>query len=295
VYNKTTNDLLLEFDVPQPAVVATRLDNAGKVTNKGIEIALNTVNISSAGFFWRTNFNFAYNKNEVVDLGGREFITTGIVSGAGLSGVRAQIIMPGHPLGTFFGPLFQGYDAQGNEILTTTGGPLNDGRFVLGDAQPDANFGLSSTMIYKKVDFRFFFQGVTGFSILNNTRLEYQRPSNVFNGINLFRGALEDVANGMSPRTESRFSDRFIENGSFLRLQNVTLGYTFDTQFVKSLRVYVSGDNLFVITNYQGYDPEVNNYAFDPNDATARVPSLGIDYANYPRARVFTFGLSLGL
>jgi iron complex outermembrane receptor protein len=232
----------------------------------------------------------------VVDLGGREFITTGIVSGAGLSGVRAQIIMPGNPLGTFFGPRFQGYDAAGNEIVTTTGGPLNDGRFILGDAQPDFNLGLSNTMIFKKLDFRFFIQGVTGFSVLNNTRLEYQRPSNVFNGINLFRGALEDVANGMSPRTEHRFTDLFIEDASFIRLQNVTVGYTFNAfSNVRSLRVYLSADNLFVLTDYQGYDPEVNNFAFDPLDNTAKVPSLGIDYANYPRSRVFTLGLSLGL
>jgi iron complex outermembrane receptor protein len=131
VYNKTTNDLLLEFPVPQPAVVSTRLDNAGKVTNKGIEIGLNTVNISNPGFFWRTNLNFAYNKNEVVELGDRDFITTGIVSGAGLSDTYAQIVLPGYPLGTFFGPRFLGYDANGNEILSTdvgrperTTGPL---------------------------------------------------------------------------------------------------------------------------------------------------------------------------
>src|SRR5262245_4773640 len=303
VYNKSTNDLLLQFPVPQPAVVETRLDNAGKVTNKGIEIGLNTVNISNPGFFWRTNLNFAYNKNEVVELGDRDFITTGIVSGAGLSDTYAQIVLPGHPLGTFFGPRFLGYDANGAEILSTdvgrperTTGPLHDGRQILGDAQPDVNIGLSSTMIYGKWDFRFFFQGVTGFSLLNNTRLEYQRPSNVFNGINLFRGAVEDVAAGLNPEATVHYTDRFIEDGSFIRLQNVTLGYTFDAfSNLRTLRVYLSADNLFVLTDYQGYDPEVNTYAFDPDNPNARIPSLGIDYANYPRSRVFAFGLSLGL
>jgi iron complex outermembrane receptor protein len=299
VYNKTTNDLLLEFDVPQPAVVSTRLENAGKVTNKGIEISLNTVNVSSAGLFWRTNLNFAYNKNEVVNLGDREFIITGIVSGAGLSNEFAQIVLPGHPLGTFFGPRFLGYDANGNEILSNdpgrperTTGPLKDGRQILGDAQPDFNFGLSNTLMYKKIDFRFFFQAVTGFSILNNTRLEYQRPANVFNGINLFRGALDDVAAGLSPNNESRYSDRFIENGSYLRLQNVTLGYTFGavSTTLRNVRVYLSADNLFVITDYQGYDPEVNTYA-----GSDGVASLGIDYANHPRSRTFAVGLSFGL
>jgi iron complex outermembrane receptor protein len=297
VYNKTTNDLLLEFDVPQPAVVETRLDNAGKVTNKGIEIALNTTNYSSGGFFWRTNFNFASNKNKVVNLGDRNFIITGIVSGAGLSDTRAQIVLPGQPLGTFFGPKFLGFDASGNEILSTdpgrperTTGPLKDGRQILGDAQPDYTFGISNSINYKNVDFRVFVQAVQGFEVLNNTRLEYQRPSNVFNKINLFTGAVADVNAGLKPDATVHYTDRFIEDGSFIRLQNVTLGYTFKTQFVKNLRVYLSADNLAIITDYQGYDPEVNNFAGERG-----VASLGIDYANYPRARTFTLGLGFGL
>jgi iron complex outermembrane receptor protein len=304
VYNKTTEDLLLEIDVPQPAVVATRLTNAGKVTNKGIEVALNTVNIASSNFFWRTNFNFASNSNEVVNLGFnkqgeplREFIITGIVSGAGLSDTRAQIVLPGHPLGTFFGPRFLGYDSNGNEILSTdpgrperSTGPLKDGRQVLGDAQPDFTFGISNILTFKKLDLRVFVQGVVGFDILNNTRLEYQRASNIFNGINFFRGALDDVADGLDPEATVHFTDRFLEDGSYVRLQNVTLGYTFNTQFVRNLRVYLSADNLLTLTGYEGYDPEVNNFAGERG-----VASLGIDYANYPQARTFTLGVNLGL
>jgi iron complex outermembrane receptor protein len=299
-YNKKTNDLLIEFTVPQPAVVSTRLDNVGEVTNKGLEISLNTVNIASGGFFWRTNFNFATNKNEVVDLGGRASIIHGRVSGAGLSDVQAQIVLPGYPLGTFFGPKFLGYDASGNEILSTdpgrperTTGPLGDGRQILGDAQPDYTFGISNSFNYKNFDLRIFVQGVQGNKILNNTRLEYQRPSNVFNGINFFQDAVEDVRQGLNPRNESRYSDRFIEDGSFIRLQNVTLGYTFSTSWfpsLRSLRGYISADNLFVITDYKGYDPEVNNIAVFNG-----VSALGIDYANYPRARTFTLGVNLGL
>lgn len=302
VYQKTTTNLLLEFDVPQPAVVPTRLDNAGEVQNKGIELSLSTINYASSDFFWRTDFNFASNKNEVTDLGEREFIITGRVSGAGLSGVQAQIIREGFPLGTFFGPRFLGYDENGNEILSTDPnrpeskqGPLGDGRFILGDAQPDFTFGISSTMTYKNLDFRFYIQGVQGFDLLNNTRLEYQRPSNVFNGINLFRGAIDDVNNGLAPQATVAYTDRFIEDGSFIRLQNVTLGYTFHGGWVqaarlRNLRLYVSADNLFVITDYTGYDPEVNTFAGEGGP-----PSLGIDYTNYPRARVFTFGINLGL
>ncbi|MDZ7359680.1 MAG: TonB-dependent receptor [candidate division KSB1 bacterium] len=298
-YNKKTTDLLLEFTVPQPAVVSTRLDNVGEVTNKGLEISLNTVNIATGGFFWRTSFNFATNKNEVVDLGGRASIIYGRVSGAGLSDVQAQIAIKGMPLGTFFGPKFLGYDAAGNEILSTdpgrperNTGPLKDGRQFLGDAQPDYTFGISNSLNYKNFDLRVFVQGVQGNKILNNTRLEYQRASNVRNGINFFQDALDDVKAGLNPDATVHFSDRFIEDGSFIRLQNVTLGYTFPANWfpsLRSLRGYISADNLFVITDYKGYDPEVNNVAVFNG-----VYAQGIDYANYPRARTFSFGVNLG-
>ena len=293
LYSKKTTDLLLLFDVPQPAVVSKRLANAGEVTNKGIEVALSMINKSSGNLFWRTDFNFASNKNEVTDLGDRDQIIIGRVNGAGLSAVNAQIIIPGQPLGTFYGRRFLGYNPEGNEILSTEGGPLDDGIVILGDAQPDFTFGISNSINYKNWDFRIFIQGVMGFDILNNTRLEYQRPSNVFNGINFFRGALDDVANGLSPLQSPTFTDQYIEDGSFVRLQNVTLGYTlgavlFNGQ-VKNLRFYLSADNLFVLTGYDGYDPEV--HTFDSAD----VPTLGIDYTNYPRARTFSFGFSFGL
>ncbi len=315
VYNKKTDNLLLEFEAPQPAVVTTILDNAGEVTNKGIEVALNSVNVSSGGFFWRTNLNFASNKNEVSGLGERDFIIHGRVNGAGLSGVFAQIVLPGHPLGTFFGHRFLGFE-NGNEV-TNQNGVWDPGerfidtnengvwdpteellfseRVVIGDAQPDFTFGITNSINFKNWDFQIFFQGVLGVDVLNNTRLEYQRPSNAFNGINLFRDTLDDIANGLDPEAQTAYTDRFIENGSFLRLQNVTLGYTLPDNWVRNLRVrnlrlYLSADNLFIITGYKGYDPEI--HTFDEDDD---VPTLGIDYTQFPRARTLSFGLSFGL
>ncbi len=295
LYQKNTTDLLLNVDIPQPAPVETQIQNIGEVRNRGIELVINTINVASSDFFWRSSINFSANQNEVLDIGEKPAIIHGRVSGAGLSGVNAQIILPGHPLGSFFGPRFLGYDANGNEILSTdpdrpesSQGPLGDGRFILGDAQPDWTFGIASTMVWKDFDLRFAIQGVQGFELLNNTRLEYQRPSNVFNSLNMFADAVKDVEDGLDPNATVAYTDRFIEDGSFIRLQNVTLGYTFDTAFFRNLRVYISADNLLLLTDYQGLDPEVNTF-------TEGVPSLGIDYTNYPRARTFSLGLNIGL
>ena len=291
VYSKTTTDLLVEFDVPQPAVVTTRLDNVGEIANTGIELALNTVNVSTGEFFWRTGFNFASNKNEVVDLGGRDKIVTGTVSGAGLSGVQSQIVLVGEPLGTFFGFKFEGYDpVTGDEILSSEGGPLEDGRQILGNAQPDFTFGISNIINYKNLDFSVDILGVWGIDILNNTRLEYQRPDNVSNGINLFAGAVDDFEAGLGANATVHFTDRFIEDGSYIRLQNVTAGYTLGTDRFSNLRIYVSADNLFVLTDYQGLDPEVHTFETEVDGVAA----LGIDYTSYPRARTFTLGLNIG-
>ncbi len=295
-YRKNTTDLLLDIPVPQPAPVETQVQNIGEVRNTGVEVTLNTINVASSDFFWRSSINFASNKNEVIKLRGEgDFITHGRVSGAGLSGVNAQIIIPGQPLGTFFGPKFLGYDENGNEILSTdpnrpesTQGPLHDGRFFLGNAQPDWTFGIASTMVYKSFDLRFTIQGVQGFEVLNNTRLEYQRPSNVFNSLNMFADAVKDVEDGLGPNATVNYTDRFIEDGSFIRVQNVTLGYTFKTNWFRNLRVFLSADNLLLITDYKGLDPEVNTF-------TEGIPSLGIDYTNYPRARTFSLGINLGL
>ena len=166
--------------------------------------------------------------------------------------------------------------------------PLDERR-IIGNAQPDFTWGISNTITYGNLDFSFSIHGVQGVDIFNNTAMEYQRPSNVTNGINLLSGALDDVDDGMGYLASVRFSDRWIEDGSFIRLQNVTLGYTFNTDRFNKLRLYVSADNLFVLTKYTGYDPEINTFA------SGTVPSLGIDYTNYPRARTFTVGLNIGL
>ena len=287
MYSKTTEDMLVEVNVPQPAVVTTKLDNVGSVENSGLEFFINSVNMSTKDMSWNTSFNFSTNKNNVVSLGKDvEYIVTGQVGGAGLSGVQSAIIKPGEAFGTFFGYELSGYDADGQEILSTDGGPLGDGRRILGSPHPDYTFGMTNQINFGNIDFSFYIWSVQGNEILNNTRLEYQRPSNPFNNINLFSETADDVNDGLGSEAAVALTDKFIEDGSFIRLQNVTIGYTLKTGQFKNLRFYLSADNLITLTDYSGFDPEVS---------TISGLAEGIDYTNYPKAKTISFGINVGL
>ena len=287
MYSKTTEDMLVEVNVPQPAVVTTKLDNVGSVENSGLEFFINSVNMSTKDMSWNTSFNFSTNKNNVVSLGKDvEYIVTGQVGGAGLSGVQSAIIKPGEAFGTFFGYELSGYDADGQEILSTDGGPLGDGRRILGSPHPDYTFGMTNQINFGSFDFSFYIWSVQGNKILNNTRLEYQRPSNPFNNINLFSETADDVNAGLGAEAAVALTDKFIEDGSFIRLQNVTIGYTLKTGQFKNLRFYLSADNLITLTDYSGFDPEVS---------TISGLAEGIDYTNYPKAKTISFGINVGL
>ena len=287
MYSKTTEDMLVEVNVPQPAVVTTKLDNVGSVENSGLEFFINSVNMSTKDMSWNTSFNFSKNNNNVVSLGKDvEYIVTGQVGGAGLSGVQSAIIKPGEAFGTFFGYELSGYDADGQEILSTDGGPLGDGRRILGSPHPDYTFGMTNQITFGNIDFSFYIWSVQGNEILNNTRLEYQRPSNPFNNINLFSETADDVNDGLGSEAAVALTDKFIEDGSFIRLQNVTIGYTLKTGQFKNLRFYLSADNLLTLTDYSGFDPEVS---------TISGLAEGIDYTNYPKAKTISFGINVGL
>jgi len=287
LYSKTTEDMLVEVNVPQPAVVTTKMDNVGSVENSGIEFSLNAPIISTKDMRWNAGFNFTSNKNEVISLGKDvDYIITGPIGGAGLSQVFTSIILPDEPFASFFGWRFLGYDEDGQEILSTDTGPLEDGRELLGSPWPKFTFGISNSMYFGNIDFSFYIWSVQGNKVLNNTRLEYQRPSNTTNNINLFAETQDDVDDGLAPLAAVGWTDRFLEDGSFIRLQNVTLGYTLHTAQVKNLRLYVSADNLLTLTKYKGFDPEVSS-----------ITGLaeGVDYTNYPMSKTISFGINVGL
>jgi len=296
-YVKNTSDLLLEVPAPQPALASTRLENVGKTRNRGLEFSLDALAISRPQLTWRAGLVFAMERNKVVDLGNYTFLTTGGVSGQGQSNQVSQRIIPGQSLGTFFGPRYVGVNAQGKQLFacastsagcvngqTTT--PLASDYAIIGNAYPDFTLGLHSTVTFGKFDLNVQMRGAFGQEVFNNTALVYSTKSNALQGKNFLRDALTDPIDIREPAI---YSSRWIEAASYMRLQNVTVGYSFNLPgppgAPRSVRTYVSGDNLLLLTGYSGLDPEVHQ--------EVGLASVGIDYLSYPRPRTLTAGVQL--
>jgi len=305
-YVKNTSDLLLTVPVAQPAVVSTRLENIGKTRNKGLEFSLDGQLIQRNNFDWTGGVVFDVQRNEVVDLGGRNFIATGRVSGEGQSGQNSQRIIPGQPIGTFYGPEYVGVtstgqqefnkyevtrDAAGREVsrklVGKTTSPGGDDYVIIGDANPNFSIGVNSRFNVGNFDASFLVNSQRGIDVFNNTALVYATKGNAKRSKNFIATALNDGVGISEPQI---YSSRYIEDGSFVRVQNVTVGFTFDLPgfmgAARRSRVYLSADNLALFTNYTGYDPEVHTDA-----SINSVATRGIDYLHYPRPRTFTGGL----
>lgn len=293
-YKKNTTDLLLSFAIPSPSVVTTQLANVGEVENKGVEFAIGSKIIDKKQFGWKVDFNIAANKNKVLSLSSNIWSTKIIrnytVSGFGFSGVNSQAIIPGEPLGTFYGPKFIGLNngVQQFEDIDKNGSfSAASDVTIIGNSQPDFSFGLGNTLWYKQFDFSFFFRGVQGNEVFNNTALDVQRTQ-ILPGQNILAAALND---GIKYGQSAVYSSKWIENGSFIRLDNLSLGYNFNVSnnaVFKNARIYFTGQNLFIITKYTGLDPEVVSSV----PGTGESPR-GIDFFSYPRARTFIIGASV--
>ena len=318
-YSKTTRDLLLTINVPQPAVVATQLQNIGRVKNAGLEANADFQVINTPGRSLSLGLVVSGNRNNVISLGNSiTRLFTGIASGQGFSSTQTQIIVPGQALGTFYGPVFvrpgttadganngldlcNDYNAQGSVtglISCSAANAIDQDKKFLGNANPKLETGFRGQANVGKFDASFLLRANTGFKVFNNTAAVYGSKANATTGRNFLASGLTDglgvITTGTSQSyAANSFSSRFVEDGDFLRLQNVTVGYTVNLrQLVRrstSARFYVSGDNLFLTTKYSGLDPEVFTDA-NINGYAAR----GIDYLSYPRARTFTFGTRLG-
>ena len=298
IYQKDTKDLLLEVSVPQPAVVGTRIENVGSLRNRGIEASVDARIWSAPQATVSGGLVLTIERNEVTSLGGnRTSINTGFVSGQGQSGQYSQRIMVGEPIGTFFAPEFLYVNAAGQQVFSCrstsagctageTTNPTDDDRIIAGSANPDFTVGLRNNGTWGRFDASWLWRAEFGGEVFNNTALVYQTKSNAKQGRNFLADALSDPDDIDEP---AKFSTRWIEDRSFVRLQNVTVGFSFDMPSGilggNTARVYLSGDNLLLLTDYSGYDPEVF--------VSTGLASRSIDYLTYPRARSFTFGTSL--
>lgn len=290
-YDKQTSDLIWNYPVSTTQYIATTLlANVGKVSNKGVEIVLNADVIRGKNFTWRTTINASHNTNKISSLANDQFtlkdIPTAILGGKGQSGNWSQKILEGQPIGTFTLFHYLGKDKDGISTYqkadgTVTTSPSTADLMVAGSAQPKIAYGWSNTFLYKGFDLTVFIRGVSGNKILNATLAAINTPTDA-KMTNIAKFTLGESYND---KNSFLISDRFLENGSYLRMDNLTLGYTFKTktQYIQSIRVYGNVNNVFTITNYSGIDPEIDLGGLTP----------GIDVRNYyPKTRSFIFGVN---
>lgn len=293
VYDKRTSDLIADYSLsPLVSSISSFTANVGEMSNKGIELSLNSTPVKTASFSWTTAVNLAHNVNKIESISNSLFkrdqiYTATYVGGRGQSGVNGyQIIQAGLPLGSFYTLRNAGRGTDGVTMFYDTKGAASSGNaknenfFVNGSAQPKLLYGWNNTFRYGKFDLNVFVRGVYGNKILNATKADMNAPS-LANLTNILESTLSVP---MSDVNEHFISDKYIESGSYLRLDNATLGYSLTTKQNYHLRFYVAANNLFIITNYTGIDPEISMSGQTP----------GIDYRNfYPKTRSFIAGLNV--
>lgn len=294
VYNKITKDMLYRYNI-SPALVpgGSIWANGGSISNKGIEVLLNFMPIHKKDFSWTSSFNLSHNKNEITSLknpytNGDSVLYVG-PRGQGQTGATLEILKVGHPIGQFFSFDYQGKNSAGlSQFLkkdgTLTTSPLNGtDYFYVGDAQPKLLLGWGNTINYKNFDFNVFFRGVFGNKIFNVTRANISfTPNAATNNLSYYVTPDDKITDAKN----SFYSNRYIENGNYVRLDNATLGYKLKPNIkgINSVRFYVTTNNLLTITNYKGTDPEVDQAGISP----------GIDDNNfYPKTKSFLFGLNV--
>lgn len=304
-YNKQTSDLLLNKEVPGTSGFSIQTQNVGKLKNSGIEVTLNTVNVRTKQFTWTTNINFSANKNRITFLDGQ------------VLGNSVNKAKEGEPLGVFYAREFAGADPKNGDALYFKNTKNADGTIdhsttndynaaqdvKIGDPNPKFIYGFGNSFNYKGIDLDILLQGVAGNDIYNGGG-QYMSASgsNGFDNQTLDQLAAWKKPGDITMVPEARLfysngtnpSSRFISKGSYLRVRAVTLGYNLPAAILKKLkidrfRLYVRAQNLFTITKYKGWDPEVNS------DYQASNINQGVDFYSTPQLRTIVFGFNIGL
>jgi TonB-linked SusC/RagA family outer membrane protein len=298
VYNKTTRDLLLEVAVPATLGYSSQLQNIGSVRNRGVELALNTVN-STGALGWSSGFNIAWNRNKVLNIGADSMIVGPVGVGAGAN-QNPTILKVGQPINSFYGYVYAGMqngqptyaDLNGDGVVSTAD------QQIIGSAEPNYTGGFTNDFTFRNFDLSVFIQFSQGNKIYNITRALLTNDAGNNNQLTDVLAAQASGANGIPvPKIGNTYDTRpstlFVEDGSYIRGKNIRLGYNLPESLLQSSRtghlqnaqIYVSAQNFFTKTKYTGFDPEVSEYA-------TSVLAQGMDFGTYPQTRQFIFGFT---
>ena len=296
-FNKVSENILLEVSPVDPIQPVdkywTNIPNM-EIKNNGVEIALDYQSDRNNDFSYNIGGNISLTKNEVVNSP-YKILTTGAAQGAGQTGATINGVLNGESIGSFYLLEFDGIGADGlNQFVdrNNDGEILDNDRFVAGSALPDYIYAFYINLNYKNFDLGLNFNGAGGNKIYNHVAMSSFNKGNIVNSFNTTDRSVE-FSNEASTNSNT-VSTRYIENGDFLRLNNATLGYNLNPSvfglgdLMENIRFTVTGQNLFLITDYSGYDPEINT-----GSAVGGIQTFGIDYFSYPKSRTVLFGLNV--
>ncbi len=303
VYNKKTTDLLFLYTVPTPPNLYNEtMANAGSVRNRGVEVAINAVPVRTKDFEWKTVVTIASNKSKLLSLSNDMYESETFKDAGGLGepiSISTHRMEEGRPLGEFYGLKSVGVSENGLFLIEKPDGEIvefsndqlknDEYRQYLGNGLPKVTLGWTNNFSYKGWDLSMQFTSQLGFKILNEPRAFYENNSISYNRLKSVEVAPYGGQYTLSSSQPQTLVSYYLENGNYLKLTNLTIGYTFPikptNKWIKGARAYLSGDNLFCITGYSGLDPELAN---------AYPTYAGIDYrSKYPSIRSFTFGVNL--
>ena len=285
-YYRKTTDLLDWYDAQMPSnIYSTIFTNVGTLTNQGIEFAIGYDVIRNKELKWHLDGGFSYNENKLVSLANSSYhanhITYNPLSSPA-NGQTTYILEEGKPIGTYYGLKYRGFNSAGKWVFEDRDedGAYSDKDYTyLGNGLPKWYFNLASTLTWKDFDFSFQLRGAAGFKVLNTKRIYYENSVSL--PFNLLKSAL-----GRPLNDAATFSDYYLEKGNYLKLDNITVGYTFDLsqlKYVSNARIYATATNLLTITGYTGVDPEVG---------TGLTPGFD-DSGYYPRSTTLMLGLNI--
>lgn len=303
-YIKKTNEMLLNKRIPSSTGYTTALLNVGAMENSGFEFAVSSKNLVE-DLKWNTDFNISFNKSKITSLPGGS-IQLGQLNNDGRGLV--SIAKEGEPLGTFYGYISEGVDPATGNIKykdLDASGNLSDGdKTIIGNANPKFSWGLANDFKYKNWSLNIFFQGVQGNDIFNATRIETEGMYNANNQLTTVLnrwttpGQITDMPRAdFAGGQNIKVSSRYVEDGSYVRLKSITIGYSLSDSILSKLsiskaRFYLTAENLFTWTKYSGLDPEVSIYGRSGDNSLKNI-APGIDYGTYPQTRDIIFGLNL--